>query len=1127
MQNHRSRLIVKFASLFGSLALSAQLFAAPLPLRTDGVYQFKEGNSTVTYRIVLNQAYASPTATQPGAFVPINGGTTATAAQAAAALEAAQKRKYELVIQKDGDPNLYILRKKLIVTFVGSYNVAAIAKHVGARAAVALPETKPHTFLFTFTGPADSLAGAETLSRMANVQSVLPTLANDQAVKNYVPNDTYYLYRGSQPGYCWHLKNTGQNFALPGLDINVEGAWDTIRGTGIRVSVVDDGLEVLHDDLQTNVIRNAGYDFLDLDTDPTAGEHGTACGGIIAAQGDNNIGTIGVAWRARLIGLRFLGGFVADDEVANALYWSPQLGVSNNSWGYRVGYVPADPSVLQGGINLAAKRGRGARGTVMVVSAGNSRGFQDSNDGPISSPYWSLTVGAINDTGDACSYTTRGACVLIGAPSGDILHQNITTTDRSGNDGYNPSPGNYSNRAYTNTFNGTSAAAPKVSGLAALMVNAKPSLAVRDVWDIMIRNAKRFGSAPLEWQDRVSDGKIYHLSHDVGAGLIDASASVATAKTWRNLGFDFAKVYEDTDTDDLPDGGAVTKTFRVPNSPRIRVEKVEVTLTLQHPRGAGLNVSLVSSLAPRNIISLLQNSAPAFQRPNTWTYTSTQHWAECAGGEWRLIISDPLNDGVSGTVRTAKVVFHGGSAKRPTVPPVITDRNLPNGIEYCREYAGYRIVADNCPLSYAATGLPKGLRCDYLTGLISGTPYESGTFNVVLSARNEAGTATLNKTLLVLPRIPAPSIEGGYMAVATAGEPFRLQIQHDTTVPKTFTFGGDRDPGGLQITGDTGILYGIPLVPGFYTFNVQATNYCGVDVDRIVLVVQEPGRTIAEGLDVPGQTFNLDWSDLAAASVNALTSVDTWFWGNDINSSGGDSVVSPIFSYRTKAEFYTEVNGPVRVEFDWMSNNHEDDFVNFYTAVAPAAFVRQISGVTPWQREVIDLPAGSHVLRWEYDNATAQLAGSDQARVDNLQFIYASLATATGWTGNVSSYGANNWIADNSSSVTPPSSAMSPVLGNLESSSMDIKVTGPGTLSWSWQVSSQEDQDILSVSLDGAAAASSISGTVGWTAASLVIPAGEHVVRWTYAKDGPVDGEPDTAGADAGWVDNILFTPTP
>ena len=100
--------------------------------------------------------------------------------------------------------------------------------------------------------------------------------------------------------YQWHLDNTGQtNFATnsgtSGEDINVDSVIVSgLTGDGVRIAVVDTGLEIAHEDLLDNVVVGGSYNFVDGTTDPTTtatdGDHGTSVAGIIAAAGWNNKG---------------------------------------------------------------------------------------------------------------------------------------------------------------------------------------------------------------------------------------------------------------------------------------------------------------------------------------------------------------------------------------------------------------------------------------------------------------------------------------------------------------------------------------------------------------------------------------------------------------------------------------------------------------------------------------------------------------------------------------------------------------------------------------------------------------------------------------------------------------------
>ena len=148
--------------------------------------------------------------------------------------------------------------------------------------------------------------------------------------------------------YQWHLDNTGQSaFASDsgGFDEDISHSTAIARGwsgEGVRVNVIDTGLELQHPDLQANIIAGGSHDYLDGDDDPTntistSGDHGTSVAGLIAAVGDNGIGVSGVAPNALLQGFNYLNsspqttsGYVLahgfDDKLEATAIFNKSLG---------------------------------------------------------------------------------------------------------------------------------------------------------------------------------------------------------------------------------------------------------------------------------------------------------------------------------------------------------------------------------------------------------------------------------------------------------------------------------------------------------------------------------------------------------------------------------------------------------------------------------------------------------------------------------------------------------------------------------------------------------------------------------------------------------------------------------
>src|SRR5690606_23366652 len=129
---------------------------------------------------------------------------------------------------------------------------------------------------------------------------------------------------------------------------------------------------------------------------------------------------------------------------------------------------------------------------ITTFSGGNERDVGlNTNYDPISSMPWVIVVAAGGQAGDVASYSTPGAGVLITAPGASPA--TIVTTDWQSVYGYNRRPGeegNYTDREGT-YFNGTSAAAPIASGVAALVLEANSGLGWRDVQEILAYSARR------------------------------------------------------------------------------------------------------------------------------------------------------------------------------------------------------------------------------------------------------------------------------------------------------------------------------------------------------------------------------------------------------------------------------------------------------------------------------------------------------------------------------------------------------------------------------------------------------------------------------------------------------------
>jgi hypothetical protein len=176
----------------------------------------------------------------------------------------------------------------------------------------------------------------------------------------------------------------------------------------------------------------------------------------------------------------------------------------------------------------------------------------------------------------------------------------------------------------------------------------------------------------------------------------------------------------------------------------------------------------------------------------------------------------------------------------PMATPVINNVALPNGTQGTA-YA-VTITASNNPSSFSATGLPGGLTLNSSTGVISGTPSVSGSFNVNLSASNSSGTGPVKSLSLIINGNAAPVINNTSLASGNVGVSYSVTISA-TNNPTSFAATGM--PVGLTLNTSTGLISGTPTRPGNYSVTFSATNPFGSGSKTLPLIINEPVGTTA------------------------------------------------------------------------------------------------------------------------------------------------------------------------------------------------------------------------------------------------------------------------------------------
>lgn len=645
----------------------------------------RDSGMTRTFELMLNEVVIN------------HGGKRETRPVTAGSMDELQERAAGLLDQQPGAPEAELvayeagvvrregrrrlLTRRILVAAVPGAKLPELGGEFGL-VLVSEPAYAPEMAVYSAADPFAALAAMATLRKHAGVRSADVLLAR-QRVKRSTPTDPLFPQQ-------WHFRNTSQGGGALWIDANLSAAWESYRGGGVTIAILDDGVQYTHPDLAPNYNASIDYDFNSSDDDPSPvnlvwDDHGTSCAGVAAARGNNGLGGCGAAYEATLTGFRLVGTESTDQDEGDAFALHNDLiQIKSNSWG-----VSDDGETLEGPGMLAAAAlangtasGRGGLGTIYVFAGGNGLDLADNSnyDGYANSIH-TIAVGAVNDFGFQSYYSERGANLHVCAPSNGGQHnEGIVTTDLIGTSGSNTNStgaDDLGDPSYTRNFGGTSSSAPLVSGVCALILQANPNLGWRDVQEILMRSARQVHHSDPDW---ITNGAGLHFNHKYGAGLVDAQASVKLAENWVDLGAQtFTQVSQTGLSATIPDASAVgvTRTFNVARAD-LRVEHVTLTISSAHARRGDLEITLTS---PAGTASRL---AEQHFDPNAnysgWTFSSVRHWGETAAGDWTLTVRD-RQSGTVGVLTAAVLKVYGsaisGARVVPAAATLVSEGNLP------------------------------------------------------------------------------------------------------------------------------------------------------------------------------------------------------------------------------------------------------------------------------------------------------------------------------------------------------------------------------------------------------------------------------------------------------------------
>jgi subtilisin family serine protease len=290
----------------------------------------------------------------------------------------------------------------------------------------------------------------EALRHNPNIEFAEP---NSIAGTGAATNDPYLTN-----GYEWHISK-----------IQAAQGWDFATGNSSTVvAIVDTGVAASHPDLAGKVL--AGYNFYANNTDTSDDYgHGTAVAGAAAAQGNNGVGVVGVAWNASILPVKISDptGYATYSNMAKALTYAVDHGarVINISF-----YGSSSSSTLQNAANYVWNHNG-----VIFACAGNAG---------TSSPQYPAacsTVVAVTNTNSSdaiSSSSSYGSWVTLSAPGTAIW-----TTNRDGSYG---------------GWSGTSFASPVAAGVAALLVAQNPQITNSQIVNVLKQNSDDLGAAGFD-----------------------------------------------------------------------------------------------------------------------------------------------------------------------------------------------------------------------------------------------------------------------------------------------------------------------------------------------------------------------------------------------------------------------------------------------------------------------------------------------------------------------------------------------------------------------------------------------------------------------------------------------------
>ena len=281
----------------------------------------------------------------------------------------------------------------------------------------------------------------------------------------------------------------------------------------------------------------------------------------------------------------------------------------------------------------------------------------------------------------------------------------------------------------------------------------------------------------------------------------------------------------------------------------------------------------------------------------------------------------------------------------------------------------------------------------------------------------------------------------------------------------------------------------------------------------------------AEGSEPPPESSldeALDNDDLNCSTGGG----GNWFGQSQVYWFDNDAAQSATISHNQTSWLQTDITGPGVLSFYWkISSESSYDYLRFYIDGVEQS--EKISGEINWQQKQFNIPSGNHSVKWSFTKDGSVSQGSDTCWLDKIEFTdstpppVGNLGDAVDNSNlNWTTGGTGNWFLQTAQAYSDGDAAQSADIDHNQNSWIQTVVTGPGTISFYWKVSSESRYDFLKFFIDATEQSGKISGNVNWQQKQFSVPSGNHTLKWMYSKDHSVSN-----GSDAAWLDKVIFSP--